>query len=332
MLCSYGKYSWEGPLQNGAMNKLRSIRDGVLRWPSSLHKSRMEEVIVTKLHFRHTSLTHGFLLRGEPPQVWEFFDALLSVHHILVECHNWPLSDPQEMESYIGHIRSLSEKRADHLESETLSLRTRLECSQQQSATLATLLEKTGLHCIAEESLGEQVAFLIADRAKLMEEIEVIKKLKFANGVNGMSKESELLSEIIKVSSEKEVLRREVSELCDRVQLLEKASRQLEVDNERLAYKVGHNTSLSERTLYFTRNLLSQLTHMVIKLPPYTSFANSYDKSSSSLAIFNRVFTYSWSVSTPNMDMSLFSSVSTPNMDMSPFSSVSTPNVEFPPS
>jgi hypothetical protein len=45
------------------------------------------------------------------------------------------------------------------------------------------------------------VALLIADRAKLMEEIEVLRKLKFSNGVNGMNKEGDLLSEVIKVSS-----------------------------------------------------------------------------------------------------------------------------------
>lgn len=45
----------------------------------------------------------------------------------------------------------------------------------------------------------------------------------------------------MQVSSEKEVLRREVAEMCDRVQLLEKASRQLELDNERLAFKVNMN-------------------------------------------------------------------------------------------
>lgn len=37
------------------------------------------------------------------------------------------------------------------------------------------------------------------------------------------------------------MLRREVAEMCDRVQLLEKASRQLELDNERLAFKVNMN-------------------------------------------------------------------------------------------
>jgi hypothetical protein len=40
---------------------------------------------------------------------------------------------------------------------------------------------------------------LIADRAKLMEEIDILKKLKISNGVNGLSKEGDLLSEIIKV-------------------------------------------------------------------------------------------------------------------------------------
>ncbi|GLG97181.1 intracellular protein transport protein USO1-like [Gryllus bimaculatus] len=145
----------------------------------------------------------------------------------------------EEMENYIGQIRDLADKRADHLESETVNLRTKLESSEQQAATLATLLEKSGLECIAEESLGEQVAFLIADRAKLMEELDVVKKIKFTNGVNGLNKEGDLLSEIIKVSSEKEVLKREVAEMCDRVQLLEKSSRQLELDNERLAFKLS---------------------------------------------------------------------------------------------
>lgn len=145
----------------------------------------------------------------------------------------------EEMENYIGQIRDLADKRADHLESETVSLRTKLESSEQQAATVATLLEKSGLECISEDSLGEQVAFLIADRAKLMEELDVVKKIKFTNGVNGLNKEGDLLTEVIKVSSEKEVLKREVAEMNDRVHLLEKSSRQLEIDNERLAFKLS---------------------------------------------------------------------------------------------
>lgn len=43
---------------------------------------------------------------------------------------------------------------------------------------------------------------------------------------------------MFKVSSEKEVLRRQVSEMTDRVEILEKSTRQMELDNERLAFKV----------------------------------------------------------------------------------------------
>lgn len=128
--------------------------------------------------------------------------------------------DLEEMECYVGHIKEQAEKRAgkiqtpvlifisylgshrvhlylpDHLESETMCLRSRLESSQHQTATLTTLLERSGLEGIADASLGEQVAFLIADRAKLMEEIAVLHKL---HGLNSVSKEADLIAEIIKV-------------------------------------------------------------------------------------------------------------------------------------
>jgi hypothetical protein len=55
------------------------------------------------------------------------------------------------------------------------------------------------------EKLLFQVALLIADRAKLIEEIDVLRKLKFSE-VNGMNKEGELLSEVIKVISIKMML------------------------------------------------------------------------------------------------------------------------------
>jgi hypothetical protein len=55
------------------------------------------------------------------------------------------------------------------------------------------------------EKLLLQVALLIADRAKLIEEIDVLRKLKFSE-VNGMNKEGELLSEVIKVISIKMML------------------------------------------------------------------------------------------------------------------------------
>ncbi|EEB18488.1 DNA double-strand break repair Rad50 ATPase, putative [Pediculus humanus corporis] len=142
--------------------------------------------------------------------------------------------DLEEMECYVGQIKELAEKH--HLETETMCLRSRLESSQHQTATLATLLERSGLEGIADASLGEQVAFLIADRAKLMEEIAVLSKL---SGLNGVNKEADLISEIIKVSSEKEVLKHESAEHKERLFQLEKMKKQLELDNERLAFKLS---------------------------------------------------------------------------------------------
>jgi len=42
----------------------------------------------------------------------------------------------------------------------------------------------------------------------------------------------------LQISSEKEVFRREIVEMCEKLQTVEKTARQLELDNERLAFKV----------------------------------------------------------------------------------------------
>lgn len=179
--------------------------------------------------------------------VWRWLvDAESNLHssrRMLDKLREQQHEELEEMESYIGHIRELAEKRTDHLESETNSLRQKLHLTQQQTATLNNLLQRSGLQgldTLGEDNLGEQVAFLVADHLKLMEEVEVLKKLKFSNG---MGKETELLSEMVKVTSEKEVYRKEVADVTERLTLLEKASRQLELDNERLAFK-GEATML----------------------------------------------------------------------------------------
>nr|CAD7423682.1 unnamed protein product [Timema monikensis] len=56
-----------------------SLTDGVSWWPSSIQKSRIEEVIVTRLRVGHTSLTHGFLLRVSTPSCVPHFGGVLQV-------------------------------------------------------------------------------------------------------------------------------------------------------------------------------------------------------------------------------------------------------------
>lgn len=58
------------------------------------------------------------------------------------------------------------------------------------------------------------------------------------------------------VSFEKESLKREVAELSDRVILLEKSSRQLEIDNERLSFKVRCLHIIIIHTIYIIYTLV----------------------------------------------------------------------------
>jgi hypothetical protein len=51
----------------------------------------------------------------------------------------------EEMEGYVSHVRQLADTRAAHLESEVMTLRSRLEVQQRQAATLASLLQRSGL-------------------------------------------------------------------------------------------------------------------------------------------------------------------------------------------
>ncbi|XP_022193441.2 myosin-7B isoform X1 [Nilaparvata lugens] len=165
-------------------------------------------------------------------QVWRWLvDAetnLRNSRRMLDKLHEQQHEEIEEMENYVGHLRELAEKRADHLERERIELKCQSEC-------LIKLLARFEF----QGSLENQVSSLIEDRTKLAEEIEILKTLKFSCGDNGVNVDDNMLSEIIKVSSEKEVLRRQVAEMTDRVELLEKSSRQIELDNERLAFKLS---------------------------------------------------------------------------------------------
>lgn len=75
----------------------------------------------------------------------------------------------EEMEGYVSHVRQLAETRAAHLESETISLRSRLDSQQRQSATLANLLQRSGIDASTlpdgtnlgdENWVGEMVNYL----------------------------------------------------------------------------------------------------------------------------------------------------------------------------
>ncbi|CAI9547827.1 unnamed protein product [Staurois parvus] len=87
----------------------------------------------------------------------------------------------KEVENYVAHIRSLTEERealTTDFEKENVQLRIELEKVQfQQESQLKEveeMLEQEGLSEIAQSSPSEQVAYLLVERATLLEKLEAL--------------------------------------------------------------------------------------------------------------------------------------------------------------
>ncbi|XP_065216084.1 uncharacterized protein LOC135842515 isoform X2 [Planococcus citri] len=130
----------------------------------------------------------------------------------------------EEMENYMGKVRELSEKRTINMENESTRLNEQLEA-------ISSILSGVVLQ---GETVVEKITNLVSDYSRLTEEVQVLNKLKLNNPQN-----EDLISEMISISTEKEMLKREVIELSERMQLLQKSSRELALDNEKLAFKLS---------------------------------------------------------------------------------------------
>ncbi|KAI5725639.1 hypothetical protein M8J77_018011 [Diaphorina citri] len=71
--------SWNS-VPNG--NKLKSIKPNIEKWPSSNRKTRLEEVVLTRMRIGHTRLTHSYLFSRSPQPTCRCGD-ILTVKHIL---------------------------------------------------------------------------------------------------------------------------------------------------------------------------------------------------------------------------------------------------------
>ncbi|XP_044134323.1 coiled-coil domain-containing protein 30 isoform X2 [Bufo gargarizans] len=87
----------------------------------------------------------------------------------------------KEVESYVAHIRSLTEERealTTDFEKENIQLRIELEKLQiQQDSQLKEveeMLDQEGLNEIAHSSPSEQIAYLLVERATLLEKLELL--------------------------------------------------------------------------------------------------------------------------------------------------------------
>lgn len=156
-------------------------------------------------------------------QVWRWLvDAesnLRNSRRMLDKLHAKQNEEIKKMENQFGEMCKLAEQKTDDLESERVSL-------YQEKELLENLLNAEN---IDGKTLCDKIAWLIEER----------KTLKAFKESPSSNIDTDMLAEMIQVSFEKESLKRQVAELSDRVNLLEKSSRQLEIDNERLSFKLS---------------------------------------------------------------------------------------------
>ena len=70
-------------------DKLHSVHPELGLWPDSSQERRRDELVLSRLHIRHTYLTHRHLLVGDPPPVCVACQERLSVEHILIHCADY---------------------------------------------------------------------------------------------------------------------------------------------------------------------------------------------------------------------------------------------------
>ncbi|XP_072283282.1 coiled-coil domain-containing protein 30 isoform X2 [Pyxicephalus adspersus] len=117
--------------------------------------------------------------------LWNLYQVaernLLDANNSLEELKQQQAEEMKEVESYVAHIRSLTEERevlTTDFEKENVQLRIELEKMQfQQESQLKEveeMLDQEGLSEIAQSSPSEQVAYLLVERATLLEKLETL--------------------------------------------------------------------------------------------------------------------------------------------------------------
>ncbi|XP_017299202.1 intracellular protein transport protein USO1-like [Diaphorina citri] len=162
---------------------------------------------------------------------------LKNSRRMLDKLHEQQHEEIEEMENYVGKIRDQVQKQKEDLKDETDRL-------VEQVRSLRKLLAD---HDIQNDNLVDAVRIVLEERKRFSNELEILKSTKFGfyamstldGGDNEPSQADEMLAEIIKVSSERELLKREVTEMNDRIEMLERSARQSELDNEKLAFKLS---------------------------------------------------------------------------------------------
>ncbi|XP_031761415.1 coiled-coil domain-containing protein 30 isoform X2 [Xenopus tropicalis] len=117
--------------------------------------------------------------------LWNLYQGIQTKLHTtrneLEELRQQQAEEMKEVESYVAHIRSLTEERealTTDFEKENIQLRAELaEMHNQQESQLKEveeMLDQEGLNDIANSSPSEQVAYLLVERATLLEKLDML--------------------------------------------------------------------------------------------------------------------------------------------------------------
>ena len=84
-ICQYVRDLWQRELDTAVNNKLHATKPLIGEQPSAYRSLRRVEVVLSRLRLAYNSLTHSYLLKGEPPPEDVTFNCGLTISHILVD-------------------------------------------------------------------------------------------------------------------------------------------------------------------------------------------------------------------------------------------------------
>ncbi|MBN3312856.1 CCD30 protein, partial [Atractosteus spatula] len=156
---------------------------------------------------REDGLTPGATADERLRHLWRLFlrseGSLLSVTQDLQALRTQQAAEMKEVENYVDHIRNLSEERETlTAEYERENEQLRLDLQQlrvQQEAQLKEveeMLEQEGLEEITHSSPSEQVAYLLVERATLLEKLEAAERKLDTQSLTGSLREVHLQEEL----------------------------------------------------------------------------------------------------------------------------------------
>ncbi|XP_071945058.1 uncharacterized protein [Antedon mediterranea] len=200
-------------------------------------------------------------------KVWKWYkkadNELKSARKEIEELKKQQAQEMKEVENYVEHIRNLSEERevlTQEFEKENERLKDENETLKKELAgdnkEIAMLLQQEGLEDIASGTQSEQIAYLLVERAKLLDDLDMERKKKAQVGnyldnkkVERLEREKRRLDDELKKEKEnsKKILESNAKLHEEQLKIMQTRRDKLEQENRELKAKLkGLESHVSE--------------------------------------------------------------------------------------